>query len=95
MKAKMAYTYGWTDRDIQSMPYKTFLEYWLAIKAIESEEQMLEFEANCFSKLEKSKRKEVIGRYRRNVSSVIDRTDGKLATVKDLAKAFARMKMNG
>lgn len=95
MKAKVAYTYGWTDREMLSMPYKTFLEYWRAIKSLESEEQLLAFEAHSVVNLERAKRKEVIGRYRRNISSIIDKSGGRLATVQDLAKAFARMQMNG
>jgi hypothetical protein len=95
MKAKVAYTYGWTDAYIESMPHPVFLDYWKAITPIEAEEQLRGFEICSVPHMKKPDRKELVGKYRRLMKSMIDRSGGKLASVKDLAKAFARMRMDG
>jgi hypothetical protein len=90
MMAKTAYTYGWTHDEMRGMSYPIFLDYWLAITAIESENQLMNVESACSPKKKKSVREKLINRYRRVKSSLINKTGGKLATVQDVAKAFAR-----
>ncbi len=91
----MAYTYGWGDRDIENMPYRSLMQYWLAINVIESEQQLMAIEAACAPMLDKSKRKEMIRGYRTKIRSGVNKSDGKTATIQDVAKAFARMQANG
>lgn len=45
--------------------------------------------------LKKEKRRESVSRYRKIINGLINRSDGKVTTIQDVAKAFARMKMNG
>jgi hypothetical protein len=72
------------------MSYPIFLDYWLAITAIEAENQLMNVEAACSPNMKKQSREKMINRYRRMKSSLINKTGGKLATVQDVAKAFAR-----
>lgn len=91
MKAKVAYTYGWSDEQMTRMKYDTFLDYWIAITVIESEAQLLNIEAACAHIVKKSAREKMISRYRRGTRNSISKTTGRLGTIQDVAKAFARM----
>ena len=95
MKAKLAYTYGWTDGEIESLPYRDLMQYWMAITVIEAERQLLNIEVACAPMMDKEPRKNLIRSYKQKCRMLIDTTDKKLASIKDVAKAFARMKMNG
>lgn len=95
MKAKVAYTYGWTDAEINVMPYPVFLEYWRAITPIEAGVQLLNIESASIGMADSKDRKKLIQHYRSEIKSSIDRSEGRLGTVQDLANAFARMRMNG
>lgn len=60
-----------------------------------SEEQLNAMEVAFAPKVKAEKRKEIIQKYKTKIRTLIDRTQGKRATVEDLARAFARMRMNG
>lgn len=95
MKARVCRFYGWTPDVVNNLPLKEFNSYSLAIDVLSSEEQLTDLQTHFSTHLKKEKRKELVDRLRHKIRSGIDRTGGKLATVQDLAKAFARMKMNG
>jgi len=77
------------------MPVKLFREYSRAIDVLISEEQLRNIEVAFAPNLKKEDRKTLVRKYKTNISSLIDRAGGKLGTVQDVAKAFARMRMNG
>ena len=95
MKAKVAYTYGWNDEDIDNMPYRSLMQYWLAINVLEAEEQLRQVEVACAPMLDKGKRKNLIQSYKAKIRSGIKRTDGRLASIQDVAKALAGMMKRG
>lgn len=67
------------------------MEYWLAINIIEAEDQLKNIETACAPMLDKSKRKDMIQNYKSRIKRGIKRTDGRLASIQDVAKAFAGM----
>lgn len=91
MKAKVANFYGWTNDEINNLPISIFNDYFISITPIIAEQQLMAFEANTFPHIKKEQRRNAIGKYKRMLSMYVDKTGGKLATIKDVAKAFARM----
>ena len=95
MKARASRFYGWTPSTIDNMPIKTFYEYLRAIDVLSSEEQLMKIEVEFAPHLKKEQRKDLVRKYKTKIRSLVDRTAGKLGSVQDVAKAFARMRMNG
>lgn len=95
MKARASRFYGWTPDVIDNMPIVTFKQYFKAIDVLSSEEQLLKIEAEFAPHLKKDQRKELVRKYKTRIKSLVDRTGGKLGSIQDVAKAFARMRMNG
>ena len=77
------------------MPVIVFREYVKAIDVLSSEEQLSRLEVEFGPHLKKEHRKQLVSRHKRIVKSLVDRTGGKTANIQDVAKAFARMQMNG
>lgn len=84
MKAKVAYTYKWTDREINGMPAKVFHQYWLAITALEAEDMLRGFKMSVYPHLKNIKAKELFSSTKRLIGRVINRSNGKLASYDDV-----------
>ena len=95
VKARTARFYGWTNEHIDNLPLPVFHEYAKAIDVLASEEQLVSLEAQFAPHLKDAGRKDLVRKHKAKIRSGVDRTQGKLATVESLAKAFARMQMNG
>lgn len=79
MKAKVAYTYKWTDREIREMPFKIFYQYWLAIAPLEAEDMLRGFKVSVYPHLKPQKAKELFNRIKLIITKSINKTGGKLA----------------
>jgi len=77
------------------MTAAVFNEYYLAIDVLSSEEQLFTFEAHFAPHMKKEDRKNTVGRHKSRIRNLVNRTKGKLGSIQDVAKAFARMRMNG
>ena len=95
MKAKVARYYGWSAWHLENLPFALFMEYYKAIDVLTSEEQLLAIQVAVSPKLKREKWKELVSKHQRTIKSGVDRTEGRPANIQDVAKAFARMKMNG
>ena len=95
MKAKVAYTYGWTDKYIDSLEFRVFLDYYKSITPIEAEAQLRGFEVAIVPNLDKKTRRELVRNYKKMMAESVERPTKKLGSIQDVAKAFARMRMNG
>ena len=95
MKAKSARFYGWSAVQIEDMPQALFMEYYRAISVLTSEEQLLEMQIAVSPDLKKEKWKALVQQHRLTIRNGVDRHDGKTASMEDVAKAFARMRLNG
>lgn len=84
MKAKVAYSYGWTDREIMSMPWESFLEYWKAITPIEAQKALADISVFNYSKMKKENRQKLDRKLRTDAYSSIDNTEGRLANYNDV-----------
>jgi hypothetical protein len=71
------------------------MEYYRAIDVITSEEQLSAIQVAIAPNLKHEKFKEVVRDYQRTIKRGVDRTDGKTASIQDVAKAFAGMMNNG
>ena len=88
MKAKIAFTYGWTDKEIESLPIRTFLYYWIAITPIEAEKARLECAISAYPYLKKPDIKKFDRRLAQDARKFIDSNEGKLASYSDIAARF-------
>ena len=55
-KAQLSRFYGWTDRDIKAMSYKTALEYFEAIPVIDARERVEMLQVSAYPHLDESNR---------------------------------------
>ena len=95
MKARVARFYGWNHDHIQELPVQAFYQYLRAIDVLTSEEQLRYLQVEFAPHIKPEKRKELVNELKARIKSSVDRTGGRLATVADLAKAFAGMIKNG
>lgn len=95
MRAKIARFYGFSHKEMESLTVKDFFDYTIAMEVLYSEEQLGKLEVEFAPHLKKEKRTETIRKHKTKIKSLVDRTEGRLATVEDLAKAFARMQQRG
>lgn len=83
MKAKVARTYGWTDKEISSMPAKVFNQYWIAITPIEADEMIRGMKVAVYPHLKASNAKKLFNEVKRQVKQYINFSDGKLSNYED------------
>ena len=86
--------YGWDPWQVENMPVRVFNEYFRAMDVLSAEEQLSGIQIALSPDLKKEKRGELIRKLEQR-HRMVDRSGGKLADIKDVAKAFARMKMDG
>ena len=84
MKAKVAYTYGWTDEVINRMPYKTFLQYWIAITPIEAEMLLGQMNAAAYPHMKRPAAKKFFQQVKRQTTQLINKSQGKVKSYKDV-----------
>lgn len=97
MKAKVARTYGWSEKDMESLSIKKFYEYWLCIPALESQSTLNMIQASQYPHLkDRSARTKVFNKLSKVIKSVVKNpNDGKTATFGNLMKSISRMSGNG
>ena len=95
MKAKVARFYGWAASEIELMPFSLFYDYYRAIEVVNSEEMLEGIEIAVSPHLKQEKFREVIKNKQRKIKMLMDATEGRQASIEDVAKAFARMGISG
>ena len=93
MKAKIAYTYGWTDAYISKMPYRRLLTYWKAITPIEAQQALTAMDVASFPHLKKSGIDKLVKKYNEMAYLSID-TKRESVSIEELAKQMA-LKLGG
>jgi hypothetical protein len=76
------------------MSYDSFIDYWLAITHIESEEQMLAISSSSYAWQKETDRKKIFSELKKNTLSIVERSDDKVLSSEDAALKLMGM-LNG
>lgn len=95
MKAKVAHFYGWTDRDIITMPFKKFMEYWNCISAIEAQNALMDLQVVSYPNMKKSDRSKLFNNLKKTSQAVIRQSGNKVLTTQEMAAQLARTLKSG
>jgi len=97
MKAKVCQTYGWSEKDMESLSIKKFYEYWLCIPALEAQATLGMIQASQYPHLkDKSARTKVFNKLMKVIKGTVKNpNDGKTATFGNLMKSISRISGNG
>jgi len=93
MKAKIAYTYGWTDAYISRMPYRKLLRYWKAITPIEAQKALIDFEVSSYPHLVKGGKEKLLKKYNELAYQTI-KSEQEVVSIQELANRMA-LKLKG
>ena len=90
MKSKVAFTYGWTDKEISLMPHKIFMKYWISITPIEAEQLMGALNTSAYPNMKRPDAKKFYSQVQRQMTQLIDKTGGKVKSYKDVVDNLTR-----
>ena len=91
----MARFYGWTDDYLVSMDTDIFQDYWLAIDAIKSIEQIDDIQSSSFHSFKQEDRKKINSRLNKKIQSIVEQDSKAVLSIEDAAKLLARKMMHG
>jgi hypothetical protein len=94
MKARLAYYYGWTDKEILKLKWSTFRNYLKCTESFEAQEAMTMIQASAYPNLKSKKDRDKIFNSYSKMADIIKKDNEKVSSIEDFANILSG-KING